>query len=363
MQNRHHDLLSGLLIVLALPMAAWAAQHQVPEDFKTIQEAIDQAGRGDIVSIAPGRYRETIDLKGKAIVLKGRGDSPTILDGTDLKGSVVRCVSGEGPLTRLDGLVLISGSGDQGEYGDKATVGGGLLLVGASPTISKCQFQGNVVTYNGGAVYARNSNSQFTACGFTGNTAEKGGGVYASRSTLSFTSCTFEQNNAIFGGGAVFSDNRSDTTIVQGMFSENRASFNGGALYDYDSATTVTDSIFLNNMGAYKGGAAYHGWRSRGRFGEGNEFRTPNDDIAGSARSLNQADPLGACFVSGSCILTRQSACQEAAGTWAGPDTRCDETDAPDTGKQGPKGDLNADGRVDVLDMAILMGTWGRRGE
>ena len=143
---------------------------------------------------------------------------------------------------------------------------------------------------------------------------------------------------------------------------ENRASFNGGAIYDYDSATMVTNTIFLNNIGAYKGGAAYHGWRSRGRLDETNEFRTPNDDIAGAARSMNQANPLGACRAELDCILSTQEACLEGGGVWSGPNTRCDDAEEATSATQGADGDLNQDGKVDVRDMAILLSSWGRRG-
>ncbi|MEE2908063.1 MAG: right-handed parallel beta-helix repeat-containing protein, partial [Planctomycetota bacterium] len=307
------------------------------------------------------RYLESINLKGKSIVLKSLGPEPAIIDGEGVSGSLINCVSGEGPFTRLDGLVIRGGSGNPDRYGKRSTVGGALLLLNSSPSVINCRFESNQVSYNGGGIYASNSNSQFQDCVFRGNTAEKGGGIFANRSMLSFNGCLFEQNNADFGGAGIFSDNRSVTTVVGCRFIDNRASFNGGGLYDYDSATTVTDSVFLNNIGAYKGGAAYHGWRSRGRIGSGNEFRTPNDDIAGSGRSINQADPLGACFFGTRCILATESACREGRGGWAGPDTRCEEAEPPEPVASRASGDLNQDGRVDVRDMSILLGSWGRR--
>ncbi len=337
-----------------------AEELQVPEKFETIQSAIEASRDGDIISIAKGRYFESIDLKGKSIVVKSRGPEPAILDGDGVSGSLVNCTSGECGYVRFEGLHLKNGSGDSARYGSRAKVGGGLLLLNSSPSFINCRFESNDASYNGGAVYATNSNSTFQGCTFSTNSAEKGGGVFANRSTLSFTGCLFEQNNANFGGGAIFSDNRSTTTVSDCRFINNRASFNGGALYDYDSATTVSDSMFLNNVGAYKGGAAYHGWRSRGRIASGNDFRTPNDDIAGSGRSINQANPLGACFIGERCILATQKACLEGRGVWSGPDTRCEELEAPAQGAKRPSGDLNGDGRVDVRDMAILLGSWSR---
>ncbi|MBG80509.1 MAG: hypothetical protein CMJ39_07365 [Phycisphaerae bacterium] len=355
-----HLLSSGLLALLMCQVGL-AAERQVPEQFETIQAAINAASGGDVITLAAGRYNESFDLQGKAIVVKSRGDGLVIIDGVELGKSLIRCTSGEGPGTRLENLILIAGNGDGEVYGSDSTIAGGLLLLGSSPTVVGCTFDGNVVKYNGGAVFARNSNSQFSRCTFLKNTAEKGGAVFATASNLSLTDCEFKQNNAAFGGGAIFSDNRSSTRLDRCRMIENRASFNGGGIYDYDSATTVTNTVFLNNIGAYKGGAAYHGWRSRGLLDDTNEFRTPNDDIAGVARSMNEANPLGACWADSDCILATQKACVEGGGVWAGANTRCEKADGERLAGQRAKGDLNKDGQVDVRDMAMLLSSWGRR--
>ena len=338
------------------------AEIQVPESHDSIQKAIEAADSGDIISIKGGVYFEQLDLMGKSIVVKSRSRStPAVLDGGGGLGSVVRCTSGESSATRLDGLTIRHGSGDGQFYGDVACVGGGLLIRDSSPTLVACRFESNLVSYNGGGIYARNSNSQITDCQFLNNGAEKGAGIYAKASRLDIKGCLFQQNNARFGGGAVFGGDRSILTIDQSRFIENRASFNGGAIYDYNSTTVVENSIFLNNVGAFKGGAAYYGWRSRSRMGDGNEFRTPNDDVDGSGQTINDSNPLGACFIGQSCVLADERACEEGRGIWAGPDTNCESATPPQQLARVAKGDLNRDGVVDVRDMAILMGAWGRR--
>ncbi len=341
-----------------------AAEIQVPEKYESIQQAIDAAAPGDIISIDGGVYYENLDLKGKSIVLKSRSASnPAILDGDGESGSLLQCTSGETATTRVDGLTFRRGLGDKALYGEVALVGGGVLIRDSSPTLNGCLFEGNVVTYNGGGIYARNSNSQIIGCQFINNSAEKGAAIYSTRSRLNISQCLFEQNNARFGGGAVFSGDRSLVEVDSCRFIENRASFNGGAIYDYDSATIVDNSIFLNNIGAFKGGAAYHGWRSRGRMGSGNDFRTPNDDVDGSGRTINDSNPLGACFIGESCVIAQKEACEEGDGTWAGPETTCDAMEAWQALPRRARGDLNRDGMVDVRDMAILMSSWGSRGK
>ena len=180
-----------------------AAEIQVPESHESIQEAIDAAAPGDIISIGGGVYHENLDLKGKSIVLKSRSRSnPAILDGDGEPGSLLQCVSGEGATTRVDGLTFRRGLGDKFLYGEVALVGGGVLIRDSSPTLNDCRFELNVVTYNGGGIYARNSNSQINGCQFINNGAEKGAAIYATRSRLDITKCLFEQNNARFGGDA-----------------------------------------------------------------------------------------------------------------------------------------------------------------
>ncbi len=79
-----------LLLALALA-AAWTAGAKtlrVPEDFPTIQAAIDASAAGDIVQIAPGTYPEALQFK-SGIELRGAGADSTIVSASILKGRVL----------------------------------------------------------------------------------------------------------------------------------------------------------------------------------------------------------------------------------------------------------------------------------
>ncbi len=77
------------LLVAALPAAARAATRAVPADYPTVQAALDAAGSGDLVLVAPGTWRENLKIR-RAVTLASwfhiSGDAAaiaaTVLDGS-----------------------------------------------------------------------------------------------------------------------------------------------------------------------------------------------------------------------------------------------------------------------------------------
>ena len=163
-------------------------------DFTSIQAAIDAASDGDVVAIAAGTYLldETIDTLGKAITLRGTTDASgrpvTTIDGQGAL-QLLRCTSGEGADTLLEGLVLRGGAANQG---------GGLYCDGSAPTVVNCTFTGNLAL-SGGAMYTtRGSLPELIDCRFESNEAlYRGGGMYnVDASSPSITNCAFTGNTA-----------------------------------------------------------------------------------------------------------------------------------------------------------------------
>jgi hypothetical protein len=98
---------------------------RVPAEHKTIQAAIDAAGEGDTVLVAPGTYHEPIRIAGKSIVLASEylttNDEKlvreTILDGTvkgadgkdGIRDQVVLVEDNAGPNTEIVGFTIRDG--------------------------------------------------------------------------------------------------------------------------------------------------------------------------------------------------------------------------------------------------------------
>ena len=55
--------------------------RHVPAQFPTIQAAVDKAGEGDLVLIAPGTYYEAVKIKTNRLVLRGEDRNTVVLDG------------------------------------------------------------------------------------------------------------------------------------------------------------------------------------------------------------------------------------------------------------------------------------------
>lgn len=342
---------------------AGAGTIDVPGTHLTIQEAIEAAQPGDEIHVAPGRYFESIDFKGKPIrVVATEGPQVTFIDGTGVETSLVRCVSGEDKRSVLEGFRIVSGSGDPAFYGPEATVGGGMIVMGSSPTVRRCVFEGNNASYNGGGLFnGGGSNVTLENCRFKSNSAEKGGAIFNIESSPRILNCEFESNAARYAGGGIYNANQSAAMIKDCDFTLNLATYNGGAIYNYDSTPTISKCLFFNNAATYKGGAIYHGYRSGTLIEDGtSRFQTDNDDIAGGGYLMGVANPKGACCLGGACIEVEERPCIEAGGTWSGANTTCEEILEALCPKP-QAGDMNRDGLVDINDMAILMNVWGTR--
>ncbi len=200
--------------------------HNVPDDYQTIQAAVDASVSGDTVLVQPGTYVETVNFKGKDITVGSlflnTGDQAyiesTIIDG-NRNGSVVRFDSGETNNALLTGFTIRNGSGSIDAENDIS--GGGIHCHNASPRLNYLKIVNNNAWYAAGIYCELGSDAIIDHCLITNNVAAIAGGgmdCYAASPTMS--NCTIADNQAIRGGG----------------------------LYLFDGCNlTITNSIFWNN--------------------------------------------------------------------------------------------------------------------
>jgi parallel beta-helix repeat protein len=113
----------------------------VPDDFSTIQEAIDAVPDGAGIEVRAGTYVENINFNGKAVTVKSdNGAKGTIIDG-NASGYVVTFSSSEKSGSVLDGFTITNGvpTGSGEDYNP----GGGIYCYSSDPTITNCIISGN----------------------------------------------------------------------------------------------------------------------------------------------------------------------------------------------------------------------------
>lgn len=249
----------------------YGADLLVPSQYATIQSAIDAAAAGDTVLVAPGSYNERLDMKGKAITLKGaNGYTQTILDPLGTAGYLLTAQTGETQAgTIIDGF----------SFRNSPT--GGMKVVSAGVTVKNCRFLGNtaaqgpaiwiqtgnvfvdntqfvsnVASDRGGAIYSKTTSTlKLNNCAFTGNksTGTRGGAIYSEATTIDFDGTQFNSNREEAGdesyGGAIYLLTCAGT-MDYCSFSGNTAASSlksyGGSLYFDASSPTIRNSSFTN---------------------------------------------------------------------------------------------------------------------
>ncbi len=130
-------LLLACSALLSTPLCAAPSVRTVPDQWPTIQSAIDASAAGDIVLVAPGDYRECIELRGRALTLASlAGPDRTYVHGQNAC-TVLTIHRGEGRDTRVEGFTLRGGR--------DAQHAGGVHIEGAAPTL-----HGNIIEDNVG---------------------------------------------------------------------------------------------------------------------------------------------------------------------------------------------------------------------
>jgi len=240
-----------LVLFCLLPVVACLSQViNVPDDFETIREALDNARNGDEIRVAEGIYEENIDFNGLNVRVIGNPDDPTstIIDGGG-NDCVVQFTNDERNLARLDGFTIRNGTA-------RGSGGGGIYCRNASPTLRNLIVTGNSGA-RGGGILLYDSNSDLTNITVIDNEgADYGGGICLMGSASPNIEDVVIRNNVSSRnrGGGIASFSRGRLNIRNTIIRENEAENDGGGIYSQGTMFLTDVEIDSNETGGTGGG-------------------------------------------------------------------------------------------------------------
>ena len=215
--------LATALVALVSP-AALAADLLVPQQYPTIQAAVNAAVAGDAVIVAPGTYNEQITIDGKAITVRSSGTaSNTKIDRVNAAGNVFTVRNTPVGIVRLEGITISRTTGNAVDLSGATLEIHSIrvlnsrrgVAIGASGSLLGEGLQCLFMNADGGGIQLEHStaraqltNANFQACvGGLGGAISLAEESEASISGASFLNCSASQ------GGAVFVANGANISI------------------------------------------------------------------------------------------------------------------------------------------------------
>ncbi|NLE57715.1 MAG: hypothetical protein GX616_05095, partial [Planctomycetes bacterium] len=154
----------------------------------------------------------------------------------------------------LDGFTITAGNAN----GD-GSVGGGMRIQAASPTIINCTFRANTASSAAGIYNYQNGHPTVTNCLFIDNWAtNNGAGLHTSQANVTAINCRFIGNRCggSGNGAGMTLSSAGGSSVVNCLFSGNTGGMGAGAYCSYATATLV-NCTFSGNAASSSGGGMY----------------------------------------------------------------------------------------------------------
>ena len=210
-----------VLILLLSAIPASAVTRHVPQDYPTIQAAVNAASAGDVVQVAAGIYGDVTHQPGNgdttrcAVIMKsgitidGAGPGQTVINADSL-GRGIHCQR----VTNVTIRDLTVRRAFAPVYG-----AGILMKDTSSVAIFNCEIKD---CSDGGVIYLRGCSGSLNLCTITNNASKQGGGVsIEENSNPTVINCTISGNKAPVAGGLYVrasSTPRIDTCVISNNF-------------------------------------------------------------------------------------------------------------------------------------------------
>jgi parallel beta-helix repeat protein len=276
--KRHHKMLPALFllaaltfaaIVIILAPAAGGATIIVPDDYASIQGAIDNATENDTIRVHAGTYNESI-LVNKTVEIIGNGTGNTTIIGTARE--VVEVTADNVNISKLHiqggRIAALTIRTDNCVFEDIWCNGSnrGARTSGSDHTyIGNSTFSGN---NNFGLILATSTNITIYGCNISGNVGDSGLLINSNQQNVTVSQSLFDSNGG-FGIEAASSpdlmiDNCTITNnSLDGAYLDtiNRLQFiDNVVMYNVDFGTTITlskDVLVTDNEFSHNGWGVY----------------------------------------------------------------------------------------------------------
>ncbi len=240
--------------------SARAATIVVPSQYSTVGAALEKAGMGDVVEIAPGVYMESDLVVPAGVTITGTGTVPqdVIINGGG-NGRILLLESLAETVT-IRNITFLNGHAQGPTSYDQA--GGALLISNSSARIENCVFSANTAESHGGAIRCTNSSPEIISSQFYANAAPFGGGGAVDLSYNSsplIKDCLFLANRAEWGGALscrAGSSPRMENGELTGNMAEGLRGFGGAVFADYFANPDLLNTTVADNEARFGGGLA-----------------------------------------------------------------------------------------------------------
>jgi len=237
----------------------------VPQDYPTIQQAINNAQTGDEILVHEGFYQENINFTGKNLILRSLNPldpccvTQTVIDGNQLS-SCITLNSYEDKTSVIAGFTIQNGFG----HALDKEFGGGIYIADyAGATIIFNHIRNNVVTRYGGGIDTRHHTDtviMYNDIEFN-HAYNAGGGIHVgaqAKCLIKHNSIHDNKTNFARQGGGIYVYNWSDVSILKNDIFNNYSS-SGGGIYEWKGVGEISRNNIWNNYAtAIGGGIAIH---------------------------------------------------------------------------------------------------------